>query len=425
MSADRLLHRLFITLIAAALLFQLGPANLPPGDQSERIRSYTRAYEFDYETWTLQAFWQKYRQSALGTTHYLDAAAQRQMVLETIDLIRQIQQAEDRLREIYTDPAIPDPQTAAASVRTELDALEARRRLLAPLAETILQNMVAHAAAEHGLTLAGQPVPPVLYHASPLPWALIVSPRERVEQIQMVSLETETTLEQHIALEDAVAAGLDLSTLVVPVGGIGTYPTMVIQTTDLNFLVEVIAHEWIHNFLTLRPLGYLYSATPELRTINETVANLAGKELSAWVIAAHFPEFAPPPPAPLASPPAADEPAPPPPEPPPFDFRAEMHQTRVTADALLAEGKIEEAEAYMESRRLLFWDQGYRIRKLNQAYFAFHGAYADVPGGAAGEDPVGEAVRRLRAESPSLATFVKRISWVTSFEGVLRLLAAE
>jgi hypothetical protein len=100
----------------------------------------------------------------------------------------------------------------------------------------------------------------------------------------------------------------------------------------------------------------------------------------------------------------------------PFDFRAEMHTTRVTADKLLAEGKITEAETYMEQRRQIFWKNGYLIRKLNQAYFAFHGAYADVPGGAAGEDPVGPAVRALRAQSASLKDFVNAIAWMTSFQ---------
>jgi hypothetical protein len=93
-----------------------------------------------------------------------------------------------------------------------------------------------------------------------------------------------------------------------------------------------------------------------------------------------------------------------------------MHETRVTADQMLAEGKIEEAETYMEQRRQVFWENGYLLRKLNQAYFAFHGAYADVPGGAAGEDPVGPAVRALRAQSDSLADFINTISWMTSFE---------
>jgi hypothetical protein len=74
----------------------------------------------------------------------------------------------------------------------------------------------------------------------------------------------------------------------------------------------------------------------------------------------------------------------------------------------------------MEQRRIFFWENGYHIRKLNQAYFAFHGAYADEPGGAAGEDPVGAAVRALRAQSPSLAAFLNRISWMTSFEQLQR-----
>ena len=98
-----------------------------------------------------------------------------------------------------------------------------------------------------------------------------------------------------------------------------------------------------------------------------------------------------------------------------------MHLTRITVDKLLAEGRVEEAEAYMEERRVFFWDQGYRIRKLNQAYFAFYGAYADEPAGAAGEDPVGAAVRLLRAQSPSLSAFLKRISWISSFEDLQKL----
>ena len=92
----------------------------------------------------------------------------------------------------------------------------------------------------------------------------------------------------------------------------------------------------------------------------------------------------------------------------------------VRADELLAAGKIDEAEAYMEARRQFFWDNGYAIRKLNQAYFAFFGAYADVPGGAAGEDPVGPAVRALREQSASLEDFLNAISWMNSYDDLLK-----
>jgi hypothetical protein len=160
----------------------------------------------------------------------------------------------------------------------------------------------------------------------------------------------------------------------------------------------------------------LYDFTPELRTMNETTASIVGNEIGSLVLQRYYPELVDAAPSPLQL--ASVQPPSPHPEgeAPPFDFRAEMHTTRVTVDEMLAEGKIEEAEAYMEARREIFWENGYTIRKLNQAYFAFYGAYADVPGGAAGEDPVGPAVRELRAQSASLAEFVKRISWMTSFE---------
>ena len=160
---------------------------------------------------------------------------------------------------------------------------------------------------------------------------------------------------------------------------------MVMSTTDLNWLMEVVTHEWVHNYLTLRPLGIHYFSSGELRTMNETTANLAGKELGRALIARYYPELLPEP-APVDLPQTT---TPLQTEPPAFDFRAEMHATRVKVDEFLATGMIEEAEEFMEDRRQFFWQNGYQIRRLNQAYFAFYGAYADGGGGEAGQDPVG------------------------------------
>jgi hypothetical protein len=96
-----------------------------------------------------------------------------------------------------------------------------------------------------------------------------------------------------------------------------------------------------------------------------------------------------------------------------------MRETRVMVDDLLERGKIEEAEAYMDARREIFWQEGYRIRRLNQAYFAFYGAYADAPGGPAGEDPVGEAVRELWALIGSPVEFLRRMAWMNEYQDLL------
>jgi hypothetical protein len=384
----------------------------------DRVRAYTRQIEFDYPSWIVEAAWIKIQQGAAGLPAGLSREASRQAVIEYLHVTDKVQRAEAALDRVYADASIRDKEAGSALIRRQLQELYARQRVLAPLAEAVLQSQVAEVLAEKSLTTLGQPIPSVLFHSSPVPSALIVSPRDHIEQIANISVLPELTIDQQAALEDRVDEDLDVSSLVVAIGGVGVYPTMITRTTDQRWLLSTIAHEWTHNYLELRPLGLLYDATSELRTMNETTADIVGGEVGARVLERFYPELLP-----AAS--AGHEPVSLtqyafgrvlPDDPPPFDFRAEMHETRVTTDSLLAEGRIAQAEAYLEARRQLFVQNGYILRKLNQAYFAFYGAYADLPGGAAGEDPVGPAVRALRSQSGSLADFVNRIAWMTSFD---------
>jgi len=359
----------------------------------------------------------KLRAASIGAPYTFGRSTQKKIVNEYLRITQLILEKEYLLAQIYADAAITNKELASESLRGELAEQYIRQGELTPLAEAVLQEQVTQILAEAGLTALGQPVPNVWYHSTPLPMALIVSPRDRIEQIANISINTDLTVDEQAALEANIDQGLNTSSLVVNVGGVGVYPTMVMRTTNLKWTLNTIAHEWIHNYLALRPLGFLYANTPELRTMNETTAAIAGDEIGALVIKRFYPELTNASPltvslisAPFERPNPGDFLR------SPFDFRAAMRETRITADALLAEGKIEEAEAYMEKRRLTFLKNGYLLRKLNQAYFAFYGAYADEPGGAAGEDPVGPAVRALRAQSESLADFVNTMSWMWKYE---------
>ncbi len=407
-------------IILAILL--LGAGNMASGGIDERVRIFTRDKEFNFIEWTLDALGIKLSQMAVGSQKYLSADERHQVVLDYLRLVQKIQIGESKLHDIYSDPNIADPQSASSDLRQELNDLRDRRGQIAPVAEAILQDQISSVASEMGLTFGGQPIPPILYHSTALPWALIISPRDAIRQEANISLVPELSIDRQSELETQVDQTLDVSSLVVGIGGIGLYPTMVDETSNLDWLSEVIAHEWVHNFLTLRPLGLSYMKTNELRTMNETTAAIAGKEIGQAVIEKYYPELLPKPEPAQSTPSAQPTPsAPQEQQPPEFDFWNEMHQTRVEVDKLLAKGKVDEAEQYMEQRRIVFWENGYHLRKLNQAWFAFHGAYADHPsGGAAGEDPVGAAVRALRAQSASLADFVKRISWMSSFEQLQR-----
>ncbi len=402
----------WLTIILLMMAIMLGASIVSPTDSLERVRAFTRPIEFDYVSWTLDAFGIKLGQIALDTAGYLPEKDRSSTVLEALDLINQINQVETRLNDIYADPNISDPAPSSVDLRRQLSDLQDQRARLEPLAEAVLQDQVNEIASEAGLTFGGQAFPPVLYHTTPPPDALIISPRNIIRQDQDISISPDISVDQMVALENRVDQSLNVSSLVVGIGGIGLYPTMVMETTDIIELAEVVAHEWVHNYLTLHPLGLSYMNSPDLRTMNETVASIAGNELGRAVVQKYYPEYLPPE-APLPAP-VADQNQPS--SPPVFDFNAEMHLTRVNADKLLAEGKIDEAETYMELRRQFLWDHGYHIRKLNQAYFAFYGAYADEPGGAAGADPVGVAVRLLRDKSVSLSDFINRMAWMWSFE---------
>jgi len=65
----------------------------------------------------------------------------------------------------------------------------------------------------------------------------------------------------------------------------------------------------------------------------------------------------------------------------------------------------------MEEKRQYLASMGYYIRKLNQAYFAFHGTYGDSP---ASISPIGAELKQLREQSASLKAFLDTAAAMTS-----------
>lgn len=396
---------LFFCFLAVLLTISTPSLSTP----TEKARQYTRPVEFDYLSWDVNAFLTKIGQTRMDAWRDLTAVQQHQLVIRYLTLTNQLEVIQGEIQQIYADPAIKDPESAARADLAQQTAIQSSLVPLTPLAESILQGQVTEVLVDEGIARLGDAVPPLLFHTTPLPKALIASPRTSIQQDVDISLLADLTLEQISQLEAQVEAATGESVLVVDVGGIGIYPTMVMRSSNLPWIIDTIAHEWTHNYLTIRPLGLNYDTSPELRTMNETTASISGNEISQKVLQRYYPEYLSKleDGQKLASLRMPDT---------TFDFRAEMHTTRVHVDELLAAGKTAEAERYMEERRIVFVEHGYEIRKLNQAYFAFYGAYADAPGGAAGEDPVGPAVRKLREQSTSLADFLRTIGKMNSFE---------
>lgn len=410
---------LLIRLVLAfgIMAFVVAPEWPAFGDVKFRFHAIVgRAQRFDFFSWTADAVGNKGQAILSGTHNFMTEAARREFVLDYLEQLAAVMRVEAAIERVFADPAVDDPDAATAEMRAERDALRVELGRRQALAEAIVQQQVAVVLRDEGMTLGGATWPPVLMTMSPVPYMLIVSPRDRIAQVDSAALVPGLTTEEKEAMEDAVFDQLDQSALVVPIGGLGTYPAMIRETSSINWLAEVVAHEWTHHWLSLHPLGVRYLESAEMRTINETVASMVDLEIGPKVIERYYPELVPPP--------VPTTPGAPPSEEPVFDFSAEMAETRSTVDRLLAEGEIARAENYMEQRRRVFLNNGYNIRKLNQAYFAFYGGYAAEPGGAAGEDPIGPMLREIRAASPSLRDFLVRISGITSSDDLRALHAS-
>lgn len=314
------------------------------------------------------------------------------------------------------DPAPSGPARTAA-LSAELSPLRSELEALRPRVERLMQDRVAEALVENGF---GRRVgdldllfPPVLFRFESLPYLLVVSPRDRIERSTTVLLRPLLTLEEAEELENRVWAS-GYSGLVVPIGGLGVYPSMVPEGADYRWTLRTVAHEWAHQFLATRPLGWRYAFGAErdhrMVTVNETVAEIVGREIGDWVYERGYPK--PPAEQRRASPGTAG-----------FDSRKALRDVRKRVDELLALGKVDEAESFMEASRESFARQGFHLRKLNQAYFAFHGTYADAPvsiGGAQGDDIAGR-LRALRGCARSAGDFAWQVSRIGSYADFRRL----
>ena len=171
----------------------------------------------------------------------------------------------------------------------------------------------------------------------------------------------------------------------------------------------------MHNWLVIRPLGLKWGARGELLSINETLSDIVGEEVGDLTLLKMTGEVVDRPPwtPPTFEPPGS--------EPQAFSFARYMNETRTRLDELLAQGAVGEAEAWLDERRLGLQEHGVRIRKLNTAYFAFHGTYAGSARGGS-VNPIEGQLRLLRADAPDLRTFVIRIGAISE-EGELEELA--
>ena len=289
-----------------------------------------------------------------------------------------------------------------------LNELLGERGGLRGRAEEAIESELSAVVLEEGLGVRwGLVFPPVDIRFEEPPTILVTSPRDRIQLLEAVLLSPDLPVLERDRLERAILEEYNVVALIDNLVGLSTYPSIVSDLYTLRFVLQTAAHEWLHSYLFFRPLGRNLRRSEEMFTLNETAAGLAGRELGDTVFARMGGDLSI-----SASRYVSGEERDP-------VFTREMRKTRLGVDELLAEGKVEEAEEYIKERWWRLRLGGYGLRKLNQAYFAFRGRYAEGPGSVS---PIGDEIKEMRELLPSVGAFVKTVSGVSSYGEFVELL---
>jgi len=389
---------------------------LPPSDQAPKPTVWDEIagpYVFSISEWEFGNFFDKWGYSF--EQFFIPKKLSEQESVKRVEDYLSLAQNESSLEDtINRDKAEGNgSQADLKSLEAQLAQLTRQEHSLQDQVEAIVEGQISSVLTDAGLAKTIDFIgkvnilfPPVDFEFQQEPNVLIVSPRDKIELATTFLLIPDLSLEQIVDMENKVQ-GIDMSGLVERVGGVATYPSIIPQDISLQYLLSTVAHEWLHHYFYFHPLGRNYWANYDMTSINETAADIGGNEIGQLVYRRYYAQ----PVSQAASPAGASQPA--------FDFNKEMRQIRLTVDQLLAQGQVEEAEKYMEQMREYLARNGYYIRKLNQAYFAFYGTYSDMPGSVS---PIGGYLEELRQGSPSLGDFIKTVSGISSYEELLKMI---
>ncbi len=380
-------------------------------DFDAHLSSIVRSYRFSIVKWESRAIPHEANQWILGSYEKIDDEVP--VVTEFFSAIERIKTLESEIEIINAG----NEQGDLASLEAELNMLQEQKTALKDTVERIIEKQIKETLAQQDIF---NPIdryvrlkvnfPPLNFKLEKPLNLLVTSPRDRIESIREITLQPSISLEEIEDIEAKVDK-LGVSSLVVELGGLGaTYPSLVTDEASLRFIIDTATEEWLHQYLVFKPLGFLYlldltgvSRNYEIAVINETLASMVSKEIGAMVVERYYPQYEK---GDNQTQIAGSE----------FDFNREMRDIRRAVDKYLAQGEIERAEEFMEQKRQYLASKGYYIRKLNQAYFAFYGTYADSPTSIS---PIGLELKKLRSQSASLKDFLDKAAAMTNRQDLI------
>ena len=389
--------RIFYLIISISLLF-VSNDNFNPSylSKSQSIAWSQKFSLLEWEIVNLPQKWFFMLSSGLSNTEFKEKSS-----LENIDGYIELSKRVNKYEKLLESSGNKYFTSSTTSeIREHTKILKSKRDSARLIAEYSIEEEITNKLKSLGLkNNMGFVFPPVDIRLQRIPKVLVTSPRSEIRMLDSVLINPEISLKERDEIETILFEAYGRSALVDDLSGVATYPLLVDDQQNLRRILQTSVHEWFHAYFFFKPLGWNYWDSREMTTLNETVCTLLGEEIGDQI---YFDLY------------QTDEHG-------LIDSKLNydneqlftiMRSTRIEVDDLLSKGEIDSAEKLMKETWWKLRLGGYRIRKLNQAYFAFRGRYGNSP---ASISNIGDQVNMLRSNSIELKSFVSTVSEISDY----------
>jgi len=389
--------RIFYLIISISLLF-VSNDNFNPSylSKSQSIAWSQKFSLLEWEIVNLPQKWFFMLSSGLSNTEFKEKSS-----LENIDGYIELSKRVNKYEKLLESSGNKYFTSSTTSeIREHTKMLKSKRDSARLIAEYSIEEEITNKLKSLGLkNNMGFVFPPVDIRLQRIPKVLVTSPRSEIRMLDSVLINPEISLKERDEIETILFEAYGRSALVDDLSGVATYPLLVDDQQNLRRILQTSVHEWFHAYFFFKPLGWNYWDSREMITLNETVCTLLGEEIGDQI---YFDLY------------QTDEHG-------LIDSKLNydneqlftiMRSTRIEVDDLLSKGEIDSAEKLMKETWWKLRLGGYRIRKLNQAYFAFRGRYGNSP---ASISNIGDQVNMLRSNSIELKSFVSTVSEISDY----------
>ncbi len=400
------MFRFRVSAIVIAVLLLVSPlgTSCAPKNFDSLLRPIIRPYIFNLATYEIS--------NILDGIPEVFSAKTPQSREDDVNVVSEYFNTAERIKELNSEIEEYKNSPNLTRLKAELARLQKQNGALTDKVEKILESQIREVLSQENIfnpadeflnTKIG--FPPVNFKLEEPPHLLVISPRDKIESIREILLKQPMKTDEMESIEAAVDK-LGVSSLVVNLGGLAIYPSFVTDDSGLRFAIDTAAEEWTHQYLAFKPLGFRYvldltglARNYEVATMNETLASMTSKEIGTMLYKEYYPQ---------EGQDGSEQES--------TYFDQKMREIRKVVDEYLSKEEIDQAEQYMEQQRQHLVANGYKIRKLNQAYFAFNGKYADRPSSIS---PIGAELAELRSQSASLKDFLNTVAAMTSRQDLL------